>query len=181
MVERQTDNFVIKWTLRMTIVFLLLLVLIFGVGMLLPASFKSSAMVARSKVSPEQFWSALNDPTLCPLSTDPTCKVVLQPDVNGLPAWQEHIRGAVINVQVTELVEGERIVWTLSDNVAPIKTTWSAKLEPQSGGGARVSIEEVGSVAGGSLQTPIFRWAMFTMGGWGPGEYLNRLATVAGK
>ena len=172
------SGFLTKWAMRLSIGLLVLLLLVFGIGSLLPATFQSHAMIATTKITPERFWAVVTDPTRCSLSTDPTCVVTLKADVDGLPAWEEQIRGALIDVQVIEHDRLKRIVWDLQDRGGALSTRWVLTMQVNASGSTMVAIDETGQVGGG-LNAPIFKWAMFASGGWGPQEYLKRLEKAA--
>ncbi|MEM7164670.1 MAG: hypothetical protein AAF581_04360 [Planctomycetota bacterium] len=175
----QQDRVIGKWLIRAAIVLAFVVVLVIGVGMLLPATFQSSAMIAVTDVTPQQFWALISDPQRCHLSSDPSCVVIPLPDVDGMPAWQEQIRGALIDVRVIEQTPGQRIVWDLADRSGPLSTRWTLTVQTTATGSTMVSIEEAGAVASGSWDTGVYRFLMFAVGGWGPEDYLKRLQVAA--
>ena len=60
--------------------------------------------------TPEKVWQAIQDYQTYPMTSDPVRNTVVLPDVAGLPAWEEHIRGTVIEVTTVKSVRPNRIV-----------------------------------------------------------------------
>lgn len=164
-----------KWLLRIGVVLVALVVLLFAIGSFVPATFRSSAAVIVPGVTVAEVWAVVDDPKRVHLSSDPSCVVLPLPDVDGLPAWQEKIRGATIDVHVVERMPEKRVVWNLAAVSGPLSTRWTLSMQTTSSGSIMVSIDESGQVAGGSWQSPFYRFMMFAVGGWGPDDYLKRV------
>lgn len=140
----------------------LLLVVVFAVGHLLPAVYRGDA-AADLPVSPAIAWAGAHAVEQVPLSAQ-SRSVDRLPDVDGRPSWVESL-GATRLTVVTESWDPPRAaVRRVTDAEAPITMRMTLALEP-SGAGTRVTATMEIEIATSSWHGPLLRWAMLVGGG----------------
>ena len=163
-----------RWVMRLVFLIVGLIVGVGIIGTQLAPGYGSSAERGFADLPPAELWSLLQDYETFPMTSGPVIRVVKRADVNGLPSWEEQIRGATIVVTTEALEPPVRLVRTLADQDSPMTTRWTFEITP-SESGSKLAITEQGQIPGGSWVSPWLRIMVRLSPGWGIRDLLDRL------
>lgn len=167
-----------KWIVGLVAGLVALVVVVVGVGLLLPEKHRVSES-ARLRVSAEQLWEIIANYGAYPTWRSGVSAVERLPDVNGHPVWKEtDSHGGGIPYETVEAVPNKRLVRRIADPKLPFGGTWTFDLEAIPEGIALTIIED------GEVYNPVYRFVSRFIFGHTKNihGYLNDLQTkVTGK
>lgn len=147
-----------RWTLGIVGVLVVIVLVVFIVGSLLPKSHVASVS-ARYAARPEALWASLTDVPSFPGWRPEVARVEVLPDENGQRGWREHGNQDAITYRVVESAAPRRLVTRIADQNLPYGGSWTYELTPADSG-TRLTITERGEI-----YNPIFRFvARFVLG-----------------
>lgn len=135
-----------------------LVVIVFGVGLLLPVD--HTASVSRVvEGTPEEVWAVITDvEEFATWRTDVDRAERLETR-EGWPVWREEGASGSLTLEVTGIEPARRLVTRIADEGLPFGGIWTYELEP-SGTGTLVTVTE-----NGEIYSPVYRFvARFFLG-----------------
>mgnify|MGYP006300982987 CR=1 FL=1 len=110
-----------------------LIVLVVGIGALLPVA--HTATVERDVAgTPEEVWAVMTDVESFPAWRPGVESVERVEDAEGRVAWRETSRTGALTMAITEHEPPHRMVTTIIDDDLPFGGTWTYVLEPREAG-----------------------------------------------
>jgi uncharacterized protein YndB with AHSA1/START domain len=141
------------WVLLIGGGLLTLVVLVLGVGVLLPKSHRAS-VTKTFGCSADLVWNIITDFAQAPKWRSDIRAVEQLPLRGGNTMWKETSRsGDSITYETVELVPKKRMVRRIADDTLPFGGTWTTELTAAENGGTVVQIVEDGVV-----YNPVFRF-----------------------
>ncbi|HZF10450.1 MAG TPA: SRPBCC family protein [Thermoanaerobaculia bacterium] len=133
-----------------------LLLVVLGVGMLLPRTFVT-AESARYRQPPPVVWAAMTDLAALPAWDPLVQRMERRPDRHGHPVWREHNGDGAVTYEVVQAVPPHRLVLRVLANDAPFRGTWTFDLAPgpPGEGGSQLTL-----TARGRIANPFFRFLL---------------------
>jgi uncharacterized protein YndB with AHSA1/START domain len=149
-----------KWILLVLAILVVIVLMVFLIGALLPRKHVSSR-AARYKQSPAEIWTVITDYQKFPEWRKNVKKVEMLPPVNGNPSWREiDAHGDAIPFEILESIPAQRLVTRIADPKLPFGGTWTYEMTPANDGARLLRITE-----NGEIYNPVFRLvARFFMG-----------------
>lgn len=166
-----------KWVIGMVVGLVGIVVVVVGVGLLLPVKHRASES-ARFRVSTEQLWAVVTNFSAYPTWRTGITAVEHLPDVNGRSVWKEtdsHNEG--IPYETVESIPNKRLVRRIADPKLPYGGTWTFDFESTPEGSMLTITED------GEVYNPIFRFVSRFIFGHAKTihDYLNDLQTTVGN
>ena len=147
-----------RWVLWIVGALVVLVVVVYVVGLLVPRSHVASAS-ATYAAPPDAIWTTLTDVAAFPQWRRDVSKVELLPDENGQRGWREYGSQGTVSYRVGQSIPGQRLVSRIADENLPYGGSWTYELTPVDSG-TRLTITERGEV-----YNPIFRFiSRFVLG-----------------
>jgi hypothetical protein len=137
---------------------LLLIVAVFGVGMLLPETYHAQVQLTLHR-SPAEVWAAVSDYQKHPIGGYMRKSTQPQPDVNGLPAWIEDLGDTRLRIETREATPPSFVRRYLKDETVSMDGFWEIRIEPAEGV-SRITASSELHVRSGTWHAPIFRVIM---------------------
>jgi uncharacterized protein YndB with AHSA1/START domain len=133
-----------------------LLLLVIGVGMLLPSTYVA-AESARYRQPPPEVWATLVDLANLPAWDPLVQRMERRPDRNGHPVWRELNGDGSVTYEVAQAEPPRRLVLRVLANDAPFRGAWTFDLAPgpPDEGGSRLTL-----TARGQIANPLFRFLL---------------------
>jgi len=147
-----------KWVVRFVGAVVALVLVVVGVGWLLPQSHRAS-VTATVDAGPEEVWTAITDVEGFPRWRSDVDRVERLEREGTEAAWVEHGPTGPLPMEVAESAPPTRLVARIIDDGLPFGGTWTYELSP-AGSGTRLTLTEDGEV-----YNPFFRFvSRFVMG-----------------
>jgi uncharacterized protein YndB with AHSA1/START domain len=163
----------VKWILAGILALAALVVLVLGIGWLLPRDHVATR-VGRYRQSPETIWAAITDFDAMPSWREGLKSVKRLPDRNGLPADIEVTTSGEIPMETVEMIAPRKLVRRIAGSNLPFGGTWTFEISPVPDG-ATLRVTENGYVT-----NPLFRFVSRLVLGY-TSEMENYLRSLAKK
>jgi uncharacterized protein YndB with AHSA1/START domain len=135
---------------------LALVLVVLGVGALLPSSYEVAESAAYRQ-SPAAVWAVVSDLAALP-AWDPLVHGIERlPDRDGHPVWRERTGDGTVTYEVVQSLPPRRLVLAVLGSDAPFRGTWTFDLAPgpPAEGGTRLTL-----TAHGRIGSPFFRFLL---------------------
>lgn len=147
-----------KFFLILLGIVVLLIVAVFGIGMLLPETYHAQIQLTLHQ-PPDAVWAAVTDYNKHPTSGAMRKSTQALPDVNGLPAWMEDMGDTRLRIETREASPPSFVRRYLRDETVSMDGFWEIRIQPVEGG-SRITASSELHVRPGTWHAPIFRVIM---------------------
>ena len=131
----------------------LIVVLVLGVGAMLPQNHVASRTVQLPQ-SPDRVWSAISDVAKYPSWRSDVVSVDMLPVPSGAQvAWRENAKHGSLSYVATDAVQPSHFATHITDTDKPFGGGWLFEISPARNGGSTLTITEYGEV-----YNPLFRF-----------------------